>query len=243
MAINSTCESCSAPLSFPNEVAGQLISCHQCGKRMIAPSPAVSLDWLSGQQIATDVAWMPPPIQESPADTAGESANPFRAPISASSNAKTGRLAMQVPARFDRWLAATIDDVLGTIAGAVTFGLSMFASPWAFVPGYVAFALYQAYLITTTGRTVGKRLMSLQIVSYQNYEVVNFGRGVLMRTWLPLGFKLLPGIGQFFALADALFIFTSSENRCLHDLLAKTIVVYAPVQKKKKVVADPVSST
>jgi len=81
---------------------------------------------------------------------------------------------------------------------------------------------FQAWLITTTGQSVGKRVLGIKIVMMDG-SPVGFVRGVLIRTWLVALLSFIPVI-KYVGLIDLLFIFTR-EKRCLHDIVAGTRVV------------------
>lgn len=89
-----------------------------------------------------------------------------------------------------------------------------------------AMACYLAingYLIAKSGQTVGKKLLGIRVVgpegtppTFATYVGIR-----LMPFWIA---GMLPGIGNFIGLVDALLIFRSSR-RCLHDQIANTDVV------------------
>ncbi|QNP39522.1 RDD family protein [Lysobacter solisilvae (ex Woo and Kim 2020)] len=92
--------------------------------------------------------------------------------------------------------------------------------------GFLAMAclfIYNLMLLGDNGQTVGKRWLAIRIVRTDGSDV-DFGRLFALRMFVPwlLGFFL----GPFFVLPDLLCIF-GNEQRCLHDMLADTIVVAA----------------
>jgi uncharacterized RDD family membrane protein YckC len=88
---------------------------------------------------------------------------------------------------------------------------------------WVAVLAFQAYLISTTGQSIAKRMVGLRIVRTDG-SPVGFVRGVLLRSWVFGAGSVIPGVGRVLALVDALFIYRG-DRRCLHDLLADTKVV------------------
>ncbi len=90
-------------------------------------------------------------------------------------------------------------------------------------------AIYQWYLETTTGQSLGKRWSKIKIVKLDG-SPVDFVSAVLLRTWVPFlaGTALtaigLQSIGNIYNSIDALAIFTT-QRRCLHDLIAGTKVI------------------
>ncbi len=83
----------------------------------------------------------------------------------------------------------------------------------------VVLIIVQWVLISTSGQTIGKKLLMIRIVS-QSGKLPGFVQGVVLRNWLRCAFNAIP----FFAFLDWIFIFTAS-SRCLHDYIAGTRVV------------------
>jgi len=84
-------------------------------------------------------------------------------------------------------------------------------------------AAFQAYLIATTGQSIGKRWFKIRIVKLDGSRV-NFVTGVLLRQWLFALFQYIPRVGSVTGLLDPLFIFRA-DRRCLHDFVAGTKVI------------------
>lgn len=75
------------------------------------------------------------------------------------------------------------------------------------------------------GQTIGKRLLKIRIVR-TNGERCGLLRVIFARV-LPVGLLgAIPLVGWLFSLADPLLIFRE-DRRCLHDLIADTMVVKA----------------
>jgi uncharacterized RDD family membrane protein YckC len=96
--------------------------------------------------------------------------------------------------------------------------------------------IYQWYLISTTGQTLGKKWLRIRIVKLDGTPV-NFVSGVLLRNWVPwlivqaVAFMLRSsdvqaGPANLINLVDVLWIF-GGASRCVHDYLAGTRVVEA----------------
>jgi uncharacterized RDD family membrane protein YckC len=83
--------------------------------------------------------------------------------------------------------------------------------------------VYNLILLGESGQTVGKRWLRIRIVRTDGSDA-DLGRVFGLRMCVPwvIGFFL----GPFFVLPDVLFIF-GEERRCLHDMMADTIVVDA----------------
>ena len=91
-----------------------------------------------------------------------------------------------------------------------------------FFVGPLLLAIYTIHILIRDGQTLGKKVMKIRIVNYADGGQANFNSVILMRGFVN---GLLTNI-PFYALVDVLFIF-GSEQRCLHDLIAKTKVVQA----------------
>lgn len=98
--------------------------------------------------------------------------------------------------------------------------LGVFASV-AIVLGVI---VYQAVLLSSTGQTVGKKLMQLRVINFVDRSNPGFFKVVLIRWWLPSMIYSIPYLGWVFWLADGLFML-KNDRRCLHDLMAGTQVV------------------
>ncbi|MBL7150892.1 RDD family protein [Candidatus Microgenomates bacterium] len=71
--------------------------------------------------------------------------------------------------------------------------------------------IYEAYFLTTTGQTIGKRLLGIMVVSEKG-KIIILNKALLRTTvgLIPLEFVLC---------------FVTKRKQCLHDLLAQTVVV------------------
>ncbi|WP_354014041.1 RDD family protein [Dyella japonica] len=142
--------------------------------------------------------------------------------------------------RGTRFLAVLLDGLVYVgvmipffIIVAVTGGLKrsagsggMFAAIMAL--GGLAFLclfIYNLVLLNREGQTLGKRWMKVRIVR-SNGERAGLGRIFWLRMFVPGLIGRIPFVGVIFVLADPLFIF-GEERRCVHDLLADTVVVNA----------------
>lgn len=90
---------------------------------------------------------------------------------------------------------------------------------------FVGFWGFQWFLVSTTGQTLGKRWAGIRIVKVDG-SPVNFVSGVLVRAWAFTVLTWVPYLGALLALANYACIL-GDERRCLHDYLAKTMVVQA----------------
>jgi uncharacterized RDD family membrane protein YckC len=94
----------------------------------------------------------------------------------------------------------------------------------SFIPLF-CLLLFQAYRLSTTGQTLGKKWVGIRVVRLDG-RPVDFYSAVLLRAIVPALLGSVPFVGTLFSLADPLFIFRE-DRRCLHDLIATTKVVIA----------------
>ncbi len=89
--------------------------------------------------------------------------------------------------------------------------------------GLLLFAIVNGYLLMTRGQTVGKLLLGMRIVRPDG-SAASPGRIIGLRYGIGWLLSALPVVGMIYALVDCLMIFRA-DRRCLHDLIADTIVV------------------
>lgn len=164
--------------------------------------------------------------------------NPYQAPQSSADPRPTRAARHRLAGRIERLLASILDtlvyfpsmlclalgnaaqfltdDVTTTPDRAGTVGLLLAGFSWLVVFGL------QLFLLCTRGATLGKRILKLRVVGVDG-RPAGVVQLVLLRSLIPALFGFCCGI---FSLIDALFIF-GEERRCLHDLLAGTVVVNA----------------
>ena len=125
--------------------------------------------------------------------------------------------------------AGSIDSINSlTIENTNNFTLGIFLIILQFI--------IQGYLITTRGQSIGKIAMSLRIVNSIDGTNPGFIKAFLVRFILSQIITSIPYLGVIYFFADPLFIFRS-DRRCIHDLMANTIVVESkkhPVLNKEK---------
>ena len=93
------------------------------------------------------------------------------------------------------------------------------------VVGFVGFAAYQLINLHRTGQTFGKKMVGIRIVRTDGSRA-GLGRIFALRYMVPGLIGAIPLLGPIFSLIDPLFIF-NDERRCIHDMIADTIVVDA----------------
>ncbi|GAA0702243.1 hypothetical protein GCM10009429_32290 [Dyella marensis] len=78
-------------------------------------------------------------------------------------------------------------------------------------------------LLHQNAQTIGKKVLGIKIVR-SNGDRIGLGRIIGMRI-IPISLLgAIPYLGGFISLADSLVIF-GAERRCLHDMIADTIVI------------------
>jgi uncharacterized RDD family membrane protein YckC len=127
--------------------------------------------------------------------------------------------------------ATRMQRFLGALADGVIVGVPYLIGSIESIPdpirllGVVAslgLLVAQIYLVSMKGQTIGKRLVGTRIVRKDTLENGGFVINVLWRGFLNGLLSLIP----LYFLADCLFIFRE-DRRCIHDMLAGTIVVQA----------------
>lgn len=174
-----------------------------------------------------------------------QSTNPFEAPEAAPDTGAPSfdddSASRPLAERGTRLAGAFIDGSLflaAAVPGAIVFGFSGAMSGFGDDPfgstgstlaiavmflGVFALAIYQWILTATTGQTLAKKWLKMKIVKV-NGAPVDFVSGVILRSWIIQALGMIPMVGSFVALADAVTIF-GDQRRCLHDYIAGTIVI------------------
>ena len=102
------------------------------------------------------------------------------------------------------------------LGGLAVMGVSML----------VIFGL-QIYLLWSRSQSVGKICMGTLIVDQRTGQRAGAVSCILLRVFVHGIITAVPNIGSFYGLVDALFIFRQ-DRRCLHDMIARTVVVEVP---------------
>ena len=123
--------------------------------------------------------------------------------------------------RLSRLEAVFIDDAISI----APFILIVYDASFIRLLGFVAlisFILLQFTFLARTGQTIGKRLRHIRIATAAARENGGFVINVLFRAIPGTVMHAIP----FLNLVDILFIYRK-DRRCLHDLIAGTIVIEA----------------
>jgi uncharacterized RDD family membrane protein YckC len=134
--------------------------------------------------------------------------------------------------RGQRLLARIVDQFLYAACFAPILVLALLPQrpEWGFslglvlaLAGLLGLFVYNLTLLGQSGQTVGKLWLGIRIVRSDGSDA-DLGRVFALRMFVP---GLIAAFaGPLFSLPDALCIF-GNERRCLHDLMADTIVVIA----------------
>jgi uncharacterized RDD family membrane protein YckC len=177
---------------------------------------------------------LPADVSDRDAATSGM-ANPYAAP--AARAVDFPGLTVALGGRAERLLAVFLDGLLYAVgfvpmfAVAVIHGDRAEPPPAFYLAALLGFAIaialfvYNLLLLQREGQTIGKRWMRLRIVRKDGSRA-DLGQLFALRMLVPGLIGAVPCLGAVFALADALAIF-GEQRRCIHDLIADTIVVVA----------------
>jgi uncharacterized RDD family membrane protein YckC len=92
--------------------------------------------------------------------------------------------------------------------------------------GWLGLLIVQVVLLSTSGQSLGKRIVGIRIVRYEDESNPGFVGAWLLRSLVPGLIAAIPCFGMIFSLVDIMCIF-GVERRCLHDLIAGTKVIDA----------------
>lgn len=172
--------------------------------------------------------------------------NPFAAPIkldwssgwdqpkpaAAARRRISGRTGTSPLARLG---ARIIDGIIGIIAAAPGYGLIVFSAINASKDPTMLFAgigllcvggltlLIVNIILLCSGKTIGKKMLSLTICNWETGRPANFGISFL-REIIPNIAAMVPIAGGIFVLVDIFFIFRDDRRRIV-DLMCKTVVL------------------
>jgi uncharacterized RDD family membrane protein YckC len=167
---------------------------------------------------------------------AEEAMSPFAPPKANLEGAAATAGSLALAERGTR-LAAVLLDGLVSIPGVLLFmipAVMMRGDPGKggmFLPMalgglyFLAFAIYQIYLLSTRGQTLGKKWMKIRIIKLDGANP-GFVGAVLLRAIVNGIISAIPYLGGIYGLVDILFIFRE-DRRCIHDMIAGTRVVKA----------------
>jgi uncharacterized RDD family membrane protein YckC len=171
---------------------------------------------------------------------AGPTAADASAPAPALVTAASGPAGTEPASRWLRLGSAILDSIissffllpgLGSLFVAGIFNKPHQPTTPFIIIGICAFAFgalillgIQIYLLSTAGQTMGKKLLGLRIVNYADGTNPGFVKAFLLRSFVNGLIGCVPIVGPLYSLVDLCFIF-GAERRCIHDLIAGTVVV------------------
>lgn len=179
----------------------------------------------------------PPPL---PPASAPLELNPYAAPVARVDDYYADQLVLAD--RLTRLLAVIVDfAIMAGLAAIIGIGAAivlpavqkgeqgqaaaMIGFTIVILVALLALMIVNLVLLHRYGQTIGKRVFKIRVVRLDGSHC-SLLRYIFAR-WLPVG--LLGGIpllGPLISLIDSLMIFRS-DQRCMHDLIADTIVVRA----------------
>jgi uncharacterized RDD family membrane protein YckC len=235
MALDFLCSGCQKQLRVPHETTVKMARCPDCGAVTTIPA---------NNDASSPFADTPLKSQEV-AGPALDANNPYQSPqsfdpIQTSSTSPVSKYFTRdrLASRGKRFLGRVIDNLI-TILGMVPAFIYLFVTEAAeaeetdedlffvmIIAGAIFINIFQWYLITTSGQSIGKKVLGTRIVCARTKEITGFARAVLAREWLPAIISQIPFVGGIFGLVNALAIF-GQEHRCVHDHFANTIVIDA----------------
>lgn len=226
MSYEFDCTGCGKRLRIPDSTQGQLIRCPHCESLEASPLPAVEVADLVEQQNNTE----DPIVRPNPYAEDLATPPPFQSPVGTPFSGQSFPSNLATP--LDRLLGAIIDLAFFAVCLAPGATTATFLPPEYGEPigglvsvlGALVATGLQYYLITTSGQSVGKRVMKTRIV-LQSGTPPGFVHGVILRHWiLKSTFALCYPIAAVLKLIDFALVF-SEKRQCLHDLIASTYVI------------------
>ncbi|MGB0775509.1 MAG: RDD family protein [Akkermansiaceae bacterium] len=114
--------------------------------------------------------------------------------------------------------------VSSSLGGFQASDMDLFTSLVSILIVVVTYLAVNGYLMVKRGQTIGKMALGIQVVCYRKRQLVSAGRIIGVRYLLTILIGNIPAIGRLFNFIDIIAIF-GAEKRCLHDLMADTLVV------------------
>ncbi len=165
--------------------------------------------------------------------------NPYASPSQIGGPMPVGSSSLRLADLGKRFLGALVDGLAGLVLvgpGYVLMLLGGAANPQA-EPGalfYVGLLVVgiggllilgvQIYLLATRSQTIGKYVMKTQIVDFKTGQRADLVHALVLRLFVNGLIGVIPCVGWVYPLVDIGFIFRE-DRRCVHDLLASTVVV------------------
>ena len=174
------------------------------------------------------------------ADANAPVANPYAAPVARVAQAVEASGEFNKASRGARLGAVLLDGVIASLC-AIPLYIDIFraassgrppdfSSMFGFgtavsVVALLALLVYTLLQLHRTGQTIAKKLIGIKIVRTDGSRA-GLGRIFALRYMVPGLIGAIPVLGPIFSLVDPIFIF-NDEKRCIHDMIADTIVIDA----------------
>lgn len=137
----------------------------------------------------------------------------------------------EMATRGNRLLAAVLDGLTTMFTVLpVMYYLGLFKRPeafetqiTAFLLGFVTVLILNGLLLHTRGQSIGKAIVGIQIVGLDGSRI-SLARIIFLRYFPVQLVSQFPTIGSLLTLMDIIWIFRS-DQRCIHDHIAHTVVV------------------
>lgn len=170
------------------------------------------------------------------------SANPYAPPTAAVRDVGAPDGVLEQAERGTRFGAALLDGLVGLVCVylPVVFGVGFSALRTRSVDftqtsavlgvgiamiGLVVWLIFTLRYVSANGQTIAKRWLGIKVVRTDGSKV-GLGRIFWMRNFIGVLIGIIPIVGFIYSLVDPLFIF-GEKRRCVHDLIADTMVVNA----------------
>ena len=166
--------------------------------------------------------------------------NPYQAPLAAVAD-PYNEGALEAADRGTRLAAFFLDGLIGAgivgILAAIAIPAMLSARRGAggeaagvlllmlLLCAFLGVLIWNLVWIHKYGQTIGKRIMKVRIVR-NDATRAGFSRIFFLRMLVPGLIGSIPFVGALFTLVDICFIFRD-DRRCIHDLIADTVVVKA----------------
>ena len=230
MSIELQCRECGREYKIRDEFAGKRINCKDCGSAIKVPAAEFDDDYDEYSNEYDDGYGYDDGFGGYDDD------NPYAPPERREKRRRSrGRAETELASRGSRFVAALIDGFVNlAVAVPIAFALGLYdglaqgrpiSTENSILGGLIgigAFVVLHGYLLCTRGQSLGKLVCRIRIVNLDGRQAS--GATIFLKRLLPIWIVQFIPFGAFLILIDPLFIF-GEERRCVHDLIAGTMVV------------------
>ena len=121
---------------------------------------------------------------------------------------------------------AVVGYVMGSLIDSQNVEMAIGIAYFGFYGGIIVVSIINAVLISSSGQSMGKKVVKTRITDRDTGAPSGFVQGFLVRNFLFGLITGIPCVGALIGLADLIMLFPE-PNETLHDKLAKTVVVQA----------------